>query len=239
LYSSGTGYNKEMDERPTREQLPFYNRFVRCIDNESFMADVGLLRDSKIDILESTHENVEVFNDGSVNADEIPSPLHQFMLKYSLPIVMEDFVFHFIRHETIDLSKLRNGVYLVDDKSMEASGRGDNELNYHGYVNDTMHNKYIHITLAIPVHATITQINDTISEHKQFIRDRQTGANNDTPVSRVRSEFYAERDKEVMDLYRQGYRPREIASKISGRWRGIITAPMISDIIYRRRKQKR
>lgn len=226
-----------MPNKPTREQLPFYTRFIRLIDDEGFTHDIELLRSSEVNILESTYENIEEFDDGTVNADEIPSPLHQAMMKYNLPLVMEDFIHRYVAHNEVALDKLRNGVYIVDNKAMEASGGDDRELSYHGYVNDSMHNKYIEVTLAIPVHATTTQITDTITQHKQFIKDRQTVANNNTPVGRVRSEYYALRDKEIMRLYDKGLPPREIRPKLIKKW-GHLTEPAISNIIYRRKRQK-
>lgn len=227
-----------MTAKPSREQLPFYTRFIRLVDDEDFTHDIELLRSSDVNILESTYENVEEFEDGTVNADEIPSPLHQAMMKYNLPLVMEDFIHHYVAHNEVALDKLRNGVYIVDDKAMEASGGDDRGLNYHGYVNDSMHNKYIEVTLAIPVHATTTQITDTIAQHKQFIKDRQTAANNNTPVGRVRSEYYALRDKEIMKLHDKGLPPRDIRPKLIEKW-GHLTEPAISNIIYRRKIQSR
>jgi hypothetical protein len=101
-----------------------------------------------------------------------------------------------------------------------------------------MHGKYIEVTLAIPVHSTTTQITDTITQHKQFIKDRQTAANNNTPVGRVRSEYYALRDKEIMRLRDEGLPPREILWKLPDKWRGTLNPPAISRIIYRRKLQR-
>lgn len=228
-----------MTAKPSREQLPFYNRFKRLVDDESFTRDIALLRSLEVNILESTYENIEEFEDGTVNADEIPSPLHQVMMKYNLPLVMEDFIHHYVAHYEMDLDKLRNGVYIVDHKSMKASGMSDDEVhNYQAwYVNDSMRDKYVEVTLAIPVHATTTQITDTITQHKQFIKYRQTVANNNIPVGRVRSEYYALRDKEIMRLYDSGLPPRKIRSKLIKKW-GHLTEPAISNIIYRRKKQR-
>lgn len=228
-----------MTAKPNREQLPFYNRFKRLVDDESFTRDVALLRSTDVNILESTYENIEEFEDGTVNADEIPSPLHQVMMKYNLPLVMEDFMHHYVAHDEMDLDKLRNGVYIVDHKSMKASGMSDDEVhNYQAwYVNDSMRDKYVEVTLAIPVHATATQITDTITQHKQFIKYRQTVANNNIPVGRVRSEYYALRDKEIMRLYDSGLPPRKIRPKLIKKW-GHLTEPAISNIIYRRKKQR-
>ncbi len=228
-----------MPSKPTREQLPFYTRFMRLVEDEAFTRDITLLRNSDADILEPTYENIEEFEDGTVNADEIPSPLHQVMMKYNLPLVMEDFMFHYIKNNEIALDKLRNGIYILDHNAMRASGLSDDEVhNYQAwYVNDSMKNKYIEVTLAIPVHATTTQITDTITQHKQFIKDRQTAANNNTPVGRVRSEYYALRDKEIMRLRDEGLPPREILWKLPDKWRGTLNPPAISRIIYRRKRQ--
>lgn len=225
--------------KPSREQLPFYNRFIRLLDNHDFTRDIEALRSSDVDILKSTYENIEEFEDGTVNADEIPSPLHQVMMKYNLPLVMEDFIYHYVAHNGVVLDKLRNGVYILDHKTMQSSGpSGDEEHNYHGwYGNDSSRNKYIEVTLAIPVHATTTQITDSITQHKQFIKDRQTAKNNNTPVGRVRSEYYALRDKEIMRLRDEGLPPREILWKLPDKWRGTLNPPAISRIIYRRKRQ--
>lgn len=232
-----------MTAKPSREQLPFYTRFIRLVDDESFTRDIELLRSSDVDILKSTYENVEIIEmldgDDIVNGDEIPSPLHQVMMKYNLPLVMEDFMYHYVAHTEIDLDKLRNGVYILDHKAMRASGASADEVhNYEAwYANDSMSNKYIEVTLAIPVHATITQVTDTITQHKRFIKNRQTAANNNTPVGRVRSEYYALRDKEIMRLYDEGLPPRKIRPKLIKKW-GHLTEPAISNIIYRRKKQR-
>lgn len=226
-----------MTAKPSREQLPFYTRFIRLVEDEGFTHGIELLRSSDVNILESTYENVEIVDD-TANADEIPSPLHQLMMKYNLPLIMEDFIYHYVAHNEVTLDKLRNGVYIVDNKALEASGGDNRELNYHGYVNDSMHNKYIEVTLAIPVHTTTTQITDTIAQHKQFIKDRQTAANNNTPVGRVRSEYYALRDKEIMKLHDKGLPPRDIRPKLIEKW-GHLTEPAISNIIYRRKRQRR
>ena len=224
---------------PNREQLPFYNRFIRLLDSDIFTSDIEALRNSDVDILASTHENIEVCDDGSVNADEIPSPLHQVMLKHNLPVIMEDFMEHYIAHDEIVLDKLRSGIYILDHKTMQASGVSNDEIhNYQAwYANDSFHNKYIELTLAIPVYATTTQITNTIAQHKQFIKKRQTAKNNNTPVGRVRSEYYAFRDKEIMRLYDSGLPPRKIRPKLIKKW-GHLTEPAISNIIYRRKKQR-
>ena len=233
-----------MTAKPSREQLPFYNRFMRLVDDEAFVRDIELLRNSDVDILKSTHENVEVIEvpngDDIINSDEVPSSLNQVMMKYNLPIVMEDFIYHYVAHNEVALDRLRNGVYIIDHKAMEASGVNDDKVhNYQAwYVNDSMRDKYIEVTLAIPVHATTTQINDTITQHKQFIKDRQTAANDNIPVGRVRSEYYALRDKEIMRLYDKGLPPRKIVFKLPEKWQGLSTLA-ISNIIYRRKKQRK
>ncbi len=208
------------------------------MDDKGFNRDVELLRTSDVSILASTYENIEEFEDG-VNADEIPSPLRQVMMRHELPLVMEDFIYHYVANDEIDLSKLRSGVYIVDHKAMSASGVNDDEVhNYQAwYVNDTMQNKYVEVTLAIPVHATITQITDTIAQYKQFIKDRQTAANGDVPVKRVRLLPMVLRDSEIMRLYHLGLKPREILWKLPEDLRGILTAPDIAKIINKQKKK--
>lgn len=231
-----------MAEKPTREQLPFYNRFMSLLNSEVFSRDIETLRNSKEDIRQPTYENVEIveMSDGDdiVNEDETPPVLHQIMKKHNLPIVMEDFMYHYVQHKKINLGKLRNGVYLVDEKAMEASGNDeDKHMNFQAYVADTMEDKYVEVTLAFPLHATNTQIVDTIKQHKQFIKDKQTRANNNSSVKRVRSEYYAERDNAIMSLHEKGLPPRKIRPKLIQKW-GHLTEPAISNIIYRRKKQR-
>lgn len=216
--------------KPTREQLPFYNRFMRLVENPEFVQDVERLRTSKKDILHAVRKA-----NGIV---KIPSAFHQFMTKHGFPISMEQFVYFYVSRNEINLEKLQSGVYIVDFKNKEASGLSDNKrLNYFRHVNDSMRDDYIHVVLAVPVHATTTQINDTIKQHKQFIKDRQAAANNNTPVPRIRSEYYAMRDKEIMRLYDKGLPPRKIVHKLPEEWRGLSTVA-ISNIIYRRKKQR-
>ena len=232
-----------MSLKPTREQSPLYNRFMRLVNDAEFIKDIEKLRASDVDILKSTYENVEVIvmpdGDDIVNGDEVLSLLHQAMIKHDLPLAMESFIYHYVIHNETDLEKLNNGVYLVDKKAMEASGPSDDMgLNYHGYTEDIMYGKYIEVTLAIPAHATITQINDTIKQHKQFIRDRQLVANNGMPVQRVRLLPKAQRNNEIMRLYRKGYKPREILWELSDNLRGTLTAPDISKIINKQKKTR-
>ncbi|GEM_PF-4562399 len=230
---------------PTREQLPFYNHFMRLINNDDFIIDIDLLRISKVDIRKSTYENVEVIEmldgDDIVNGDEIPSPLHQIMMKHNLPLVMEDFIYHYVAHNEVALDKLRNGVYILDHKAMKASGNNRDEThNYQAsYINDAMQNKYIEVTLAIPVHATITQITDTIAQHKQFIKDRQTQANDNKPIKRVK--VFPEkilRDKEIMRLYKKGIKPNDIANALLGSTEDPLTGSDISKIIYKQKNKQ-
>ena len=233
-------YNGAMSDKPTREQLPLYNHFERLLGDENFVRDMEMLRGSGTDILESTYENIQEFEDGDVDADEIPSPLVQAMKKYNLPLVMEDFMSHYVIHGEVALDKLRNGVYILDHDTMMASGDSDDELhNYQTqYVNDSMRNKYIEVTLAIPVQATATQITDTIMQHKQFIKHRQKLANDGKPIQRVKS-FPKKvlRNKEIMRLYKKGLGPTEIAEALfDGQDRPLIGSD-VSKIIYKE-KQK-
>lgn len=218
--------------KPTREQLPFYNRFMRLVEDENFLRDIADLRSAKVDILKSTYENVEIIDD-IVNADEIPSPLHQVMMKYNLPLIMDDFMYYYVRHNEISLYRLRSGVYIVDHQSREASGRDDSRLNYHVYADDSMHNKYVEITLAIPVQATTTQITDAIAQNKQFIRDRQIVANKGNPIKRVKLSPMALRNNEIVRLYDAGLKPSQIVWKLPEMLRGNLTGPDISKIVYK------
>lgn len=227
-----------MSVKPTREQLPFYNRFRRLVSDDSFINDIDLLRASKEDILQTTHSSFEEFDDGTINSEEVPSPLHQVMIKYNLPLVMENFIYHYVVHNEVDLSKLRNGVYLIDNESMKASGNNNEELNYQAYVDDTRQHKYVEITLAIPVHATITQINETISQHKQFIKDRQVILNNNKPIQRVK--VYPEkiqRNKEIMRLYEKGLEPSEIAEALFDSTDKPLIGSDVSKIIYKEKNK--
>lgn len=49
---------------PTREQKPFYNRFMRLVNDDHFVDDINLLRSSTVDITQPTYENFEEFEDG-------------------------------------------------------------------------------------------------------------------------------------------------------------------------------
>ncbi|MBH1980412.1 hypothetical protein I8H89_02735 [Candidatus Saccharibacteria bacterium] len=229
-----------MSDTPTREQRPFYNHFERLLSDDNFTRDIELLRNSDVNILEPTYENIQEFEDGDIGADEIPSPLFQVMEKYSLPLVMEDFMYHYVSHGEVALDKLRNGVYILDHDTMKASGVGGDEVhNYQaGYVNDSVHNKYVEVTLAIPVQATNTQIIDTIKQHKQFIKDRQTLANSGQPIQRVKSfPEKALRNKEIMRMHKEGLEPAEIAEALFDSLDKPLIGSDVSKIIYKE-KQK-
>lgn len=227
-------------DKPTREQKPLYNRFVSLLDNESFRLDVESLRSSDVNILQPTYTNMEQFDDGTVNADESPSPLHQVMIKHKLPIIMEDFVHHYVTHNELALDRLRNGVYILDHKTTKASGSDEDEThNYQAwYVSDTFNNKYIELSLAIPVHATITQITDTLAQHQQFIKDRQKEANNGERLKRIKLSPKAFRNVEIMRLYKQGYKPRQILWELPENMRDNLTGPDIAKIVYKLKNKK-
>lgn len=224
--------------KPTREQLPFYNRFLLLLDSSDFVNDIETLRSAKVDILKSTYEKIEMVDDDTANADEIPSPLHQVMMRHNLPLVMEDFIYHYVVHDEMDLDKLRNGVYIIDHKTMQASGPSTDEVhNYQAwYVNDFRPSKYVEVTLAIPVDATITQITDTISSHKQFIRNRQTAAGG-MRKQRVKLAPKGKRNNEIMRLYNNGMKPQEIYRALINTRFDELTAPEITKLISKMKKQ--
>lgn len=226
--------------KPNREQSGLYNLFTRyvkddgTIHNAEFANDVKALRKTD-DISKPTYENIEEIGD-SVNADEIPSPLTQFMWKYGLPNSMADFLYHFITHEKIDLDKLQSGIYLVDDDAMQASGTHSQEQNFKNYIEDTQYAKYIQITLAVPVEATNVQIKQTIADSKDFIKSRQVAIGGSQV--RNRENPMAERDNMIMSLYSQGLKPREIVGKLPEKWDGL-TRYDVSKIVDRaKRKQQ-
>jgi len=226
--------------KPNREQSGLYNLFARyvkddgTIHDEAFAKDVKALRKTE-DILQSTYENIEEVED-SVNADEIPSPFAQFMHKYQFPSGMNDFVYYFITRRKTDPDKLRSGVYLVDDGSMQASGEYEPEQNFKNYVEDTQYTKYVHVTLAVPVDATKVQIDEAITKHQDFIKSRQDKVRG-TTRTRKRESLNSERDSEIMKLYAQGLKPSQIVFKLSDKWRAL-SAPEISKIISRLKKSR-
>lgn len=226
--------------KPSREQSGLYNLFTRYVKDDGTIHDAEFAKDVKTlrktdDILQSTYENIEEI-DNDVNADETPSPFAQFMYKYQFPSGMNDFVYHFITRRKIDPDKLQSGIYLVDDDSMQASGEYEPEQNFKNYVEDTQYTKYVHITLALPVDATKVQIDEVITKHQDFIKSRQDKVRG-VGRTRKRESFNAERDSEIMKLYAQGLKPRQIVFKMSDKWRSL-TAPEISKIISRLKKSR-
>jgi hypothetical protein len=223
---------------PSREQKPFYNRFMRLVNDDHFADDINLLRSSTVDITQPTYENFEEFEDGSANADEIPSPLLKFMIKYDLPPVMEDFISLYILKDKVDLTMLRSGVYIVDHGQQEASGSSlDKHLNYQSYAQDTMHDDYVELTLAIPIHALSTQIADTLAQHKQFIKDKQAILNGGDSIKRIKLYPKDLRNREILRLHQEGLKPSEILLELPDTFRGELTAPDISKIIYKLRSK--
>jgi thiamine pyrophosphate-dependent acetolactate synthase large subunit-like protein len=136
----------------------------------------------------------------------------------------------------VDLSKLRDGVYLIDEDVLEASGDSqDAHQNFQSYVKDTDYTKYVHVTLAIPASATITQITSSISAHKDFIKSRQSKAN-DAPLRRVRQRRKAERDNKIMELSKAGNKPNEVIAILGAEIEEPLTNYDVARI--KRRKQK-
>ena len=226
--------------KPSREQSGLYNLFARHVKDDGTIHDAEFAKDVKAlrktaDMSQSTYENIEEVDD-FVNADEIPSPFAQFMHKYQFPSGMNDFVYHFITRRKIDPDKLRSGIYLVDDDSMQASGEYEPEQNFKNYVEDTQYTKYVHVTLALPVDATKVQIDEAITKHQDFIKSRQNKVRG-TARTRKRESLNSERDSEIMKLYIQGLKPSQIAFKLSDKWRAL-SAPEISKIISRLKKSR-
>lgn len=227
--------------KPSREQSGLYNLFTRYVKDDGTIHDAEFAKDVKAlrkgdDILQSTYEKIEEVDD-SVNADEVRSPFAQFMYKYQFPSGMNDFVYHFITRKKIDPDRLQSGIYLVDDASMQASGKHDSEQNFKNYVEDAQYTKYVHITLALPVDATKVQIDEAIAKHQDFIKSRQDIARG-TTRTRKRYSLNAERDSEIMRLYTQGLKPRYIADKLPEKWQATLTSSDISKIISRLKKSR-
>jgi hypothetical protein len=177
-----------------------------------------------------------VFDDGAVNVTETPSPLNQFMMDYKFPTIMSDFIHHFIVSDKIDTSKLRDGVYILDESEMLASGGLSPEQNFKDYVTDQDYMKYVHVTLAIPVDATSTQITDSLALHKDFIKHRQESVRGFKKTYK-QPHLMAGRDTMLLNLSREGYKPREIAQLITGKWSGL-SGPQIAKILYRIKKNR-
>lgn len=233
------------DKKPSREQSGLYNLFARYVKDDGTIHDVEFAEDVKTlrksdDILQPTYENVEEAGD-SVNADEIPSPFAQFMYKYQFPNGMSDFIQYFITHGKIDPDKLRSGVYLVDDDSMQASGEYESEQNFKNYIEDTRYTKYVHVTLALPVDATRVQIDEAIAKHQDFIKSRQDKARG-TARTRKRHSGNAARDNEIMRLYKLDSKPRQIVPLLPSYWQGTRERPLtgvdVSKIISRLKNQR-
>lgn len=226
--------------KPSREQSGLYNLFARYVKDDGTIHDAEFAKDVKAlrstdDILQLTYENIEEVDD-TVNADEIRSPFAQFMYKYQFPSGMNNFIYHFIIRREIDSDRLQSGIYLVDDDSMQASGEYEPEQNFKSYVEDTQHTKYVLITLALPVDATKVQIDEAIAKHQDFIKSRQDKARG-MARTRKRYSINAERDSEIMKLYAEGLKPRQIVFKLSDKWWSL-TAPEISKIISRLKKSR-
>lgn len=230
------------NKKPSSEYTGLYNLFLRYVGDDNkihdaeFAADIKALRKSTNDIRQSIYENVEIV-DGEVNADEMPSPLSQFMNKYGFPRSMEVFLYHYIAHRTVDVGKLQSGVYLVDDDVMQASGEYEPEQNYKNYAEDLQYAKYINLTLAIPLNATNVQVAKAVKEAKDFIASKQSRVSG---VSKTRDRYslMAKRDNLIMKLHKQGKKPREILFLLPEKWQN--TNPTnISKIIYRMKNNRK
>jgi hypothetical protein len=206
------------------------------IHHEQFSIDIASLRNMK-KITEPVYEIHEVIED-TANATEHPSPLTQLLLNYKLPLVMEDFVEHFITENIIDYDKLEFGVYLLDHKEMIASGKDEDlHRNYHRYVESSRFTNYVEITLAIPEGAINTQITQTISANKNFIKDRQK-AGGGVNRKRVRPYTTAERDNIIYKLS-QTMKPKDLQHELSNKHDIHVSSVDISNILYRMKSTNR
>lgn len=227
-----------MPNKPISQQLQFANLFAQYVNldtakihHQGFSDDITELRRMD-DVTASTYEVHSIIDD-TVNATENPSPLSTLMMKYKLPRLMEGFVYHFIKHNEIDFSKLDYGIYLVNDEEMLASGGSDNlHFNYQNYVESTLNTEYIKVTLAIPVNATNTQITKTISGQKDFIKDMQKVANNGIALKRIRPYSTAERDNLIIKLS-TNMKPSDVEMELYKSYDIVISSVDISNVLYR------
>ena len=232
-----------MTPKPTREQETLYNLFTKyarddgTIHDDGFKARVEALRASKSDILLSTYEIIEEFDDGEVNFNETPSLFNQFMHQYKFPSAMTDFIYNYVVNNEVDLTKLRTGIYLLDESKYLASGELEPEQNFMSYLKDQEYTKYINVTLAIPVDATSVQITKALTKYKNFIYERQEFARGSKRTYK-RAHLLAERDTMLLNMSMQGMKSKDIARNITGKWKDSLTAPQISKILSRLNKNR-
>jgi len=235
---------KSKKTKPNKQQEGLYNLFTKyarddgTIHDDGFKARVEALRASESNILHSTYEIIEEFEDGNVNHKETPSPLNQLMYDYKFPSAMNDFIYHYVVNNEVDISKLRTGVYILDDSEMLASGDSSDEDNYKDYVRDQEYTKYAYVRLAIPVDATSLQITKTLKSYKKFIYERQELVRGSKRTYK-RAHYLAERDNMLLNLSEQGYKPKEIEKMLSKKWQGQLLSYQIAKIISRAKKKRK
>lgn len=216
------------NKKPTREQVGLYNLFNRYVKDDGTIIHPEFSED--IETLRAYGEGLESLwpDDGNPDAS---SPFMQFVNKYEFPPSMHMFLLDYIVRGDINLDKLKYGVYLVDDDKREASGEFNPDINYIGFVADSLSTKYVNLTLAVPVDATNLQIREAIKDANDFIKARQNEVNGGR-VARKRSILNAERNNWLLDQHKKGLSPSQILQRLPQKWQATIdTSQDISDIL--------
>lgn len=220
--------------KPTREQSGLLNVFYRYVRENGTIIHAGFAKD--VQALRQYGSSEEMLQPTNSTLND-KSPFIEFVQKYNFPPSMHMFLLHYITHDEIVPEKLSFGVYVVDKSSHGASGLYDDDVNYLGYISDSLSTKYLNLTLAIPVDATNLQIREAIKDARQFIKSRQTELNGGK-VKRKRYSVNAELNNWIMERHESGLSPKQILQNLPKKWQGTIhTSQDISDILNHLRTQ--
>lgn len=208
-------YNGGMATNPTRERKRFLSLFERYVNartntmfDKEFKEDVLRLRNES-----NIREPVITIVDELDNFTEEPSPLTRFMLRYGLPVAMEDFIYCFVMKDEIDTSLLKLGIYIVDEDALEATGGyKDSHDNFQKYTEDIAYRKNLELTLSIPLDATNLQIREAIRVSNDFIKQRQKELGGSSGKTYPR--FSAQLHSRILELSEE-YNSKDVAAKIS------------------------
>jgi hypothetical protein len=219
--------------KPRRDQRGIYNLFSRFVKDDGTIIHAEFAED--IAKLRQYGDGLEFLQPKGSSVDD-KSPFFLFINKYKFPPTMHLFLIDYISRNEINPDKISHGVYVVDERTGEASGVYDPVINSLGYVADYLATDYIKLSLAIPTDATNLQIREAIKEAKNFIKSKQVEARGG-PIARKRFSVNAELNNWIMVQYKQGLKPRQIFSRLPDKFKGTVLTPQdISNIISRQNK---
>ncbi len=200
-------------------QRRYLRLFARYVDtsngdilHKAFERDVRALRESGVQFADSK---------AMIRGNQSASPFSEFMIKYRFPYAMIDFIYAYIRDDTIDPQLIKSGMFIVSEADKTAVGLGrELRLNFTLYEqlrNQNGKRPRDELKLVIPYGVKLNEVKDFLDNNwGDYIQPRMSRYSTSTapPNRRIRS-----RDtrivRTVLRLKARGLTHAQVASRIN------------------------